>query len=59
LDSEVESYQIEFGVHGIPKESNSDSPLPTRSGLLNRGHVKEFYSKDNNGNKNYPYKNLK
>lgn len=60
LDSEVESFKIEYGVHGMPQgDINSDTSLPTRSGLLNRNHVKGFYSKDNNDNKNYPYKDLK
>ncbi|WP_413514095.1 SpvB/TcaC N-terminal domain-containing protein [Myroides odoratus] len=59
LDSELESYKIEFGVHGMPtNDINSDTPLPTRSGLLNRNHVKGFFNIERNGQKNYPYKNL-
>lgn len=59
LDSELESYRIEFGVYGMPtNDINSDSPLPTRSGQLNRNHVKGFFNIERNGQKNYPYKNL-
>lgn len=59
LDGELESYKIEFGVHGMPtNDINSDIPLPMRSGLLNRNHVKGFFNVDKNGQKNYPYKNF-
>ena len=59
LQGEVDSYQIEFGIYGIPKETNSDISLPVRSGLLEGKHVKGMYWKDQKGVKQYPYKDLK
>jgi len=58
LQGEVDSYQIEFGIYGIPKEANSDVTLPVRSGLLEGKHVKGMYWKDQKGVKQYPYKDL-